>query len=89
MEDSKDSLETLIKEFNTREKSVVALFGGDGTLVGEWRKHRARKGGKAIIFFVEKISQYWDLNHYLSFSHPLHLLLPMIISVKYTIRWNR
>jgi len=44
-----DSLETLIEKFNTREKSAVALFGGDGTLVGEWRKHHVRKGGKALL----------------------------------------
>ena len=49
IEEGKDSLEQLIKEFNAKEKSVVALFGGDGTLVGEWRKYRSRKGGKCLL----------------------------------------
>lgn len=29
--------------------NVAVLYGGDGTLVGEWRKFHARKGGKLLL----------------------------------------
>lgn len=38
-----------IAEFEAANKNIAVLYGGDGTLVGEWRKFRARKGGKSIL----------------------------------------
>jgi len=29
--------------------NVAVLYGGDGTLVGEWRNHRSQKGGKLLL----------------------------------------
>lgn len=38
-----------ITKFEAANKNVVVLYGGDGTLVGEWRKFHARKGGKCLL----------------------------------------
>ena len=40
------TLKEAIDKFSARAKDIVVLYGGDGTLVGEWRKFRKRKGGK-------------------------------------------
>lgn len=47
MDDTK--LREDIARFEASNKNVVVLYGGDGTLVGEWRKHYARKGGKCLL----------------------------------------
>ena len=47
--DEKD-LKLEIDQFT--DSNVAVLYGGDGTLVGEWRKFRARKGGKKSILPV-------------------------------------
>ena len=47
MDDTK--LREDIAGFEASNKNVVVLYGGDGTLVGEWRKHYARKGGKCLL----------------------------------------
>ena len=47
MDDTK--LREDIARFEAANKNVVVLYGGDGTLVGEWRKHYARKGGKCLL----------------------------------------
>ena len=41
----KDALD----KFAIENKDIAVLYGGDGTLVGEWRKFRSRKGGKSIL----------------------------------------
>ena len=41
----KDALD----KFTIENKDIAVLYGGDGTLVGEWRKFRTRKGGKPIL----------------------------------------
>ena len=38
-----------IAKFEAANKNVAVLYGGDGTLVGEWRKYRVRKGGKCLL----------------------------------------
>lgn len=47
MDDTK--LREDIAKFEAANKNVAVLYGGDGTLVGEWRKHRSRKGGKCLL----------------------------------------
>ena len=41
----KDALD----KFAIENKDIAVLYGGDGTLVGEWRKFRTRKGGKPLL----------------------------------------
>lgn len=38
-----------VAKFEATNKNVAVLYGGDGTLVGEWRKFRTRKGGKCLL----------------------------------------
>lgn len=39
-----------LEKFTAREKSTLeVLYGGDGTLVGEWRKFSTRKGAKCLL----------------------------------------
>lgn len=42
-------LKEAIDKFLARTKDIAVLYGGDGTLVGEWRKFRTRKGGKCLL----------------------------------------
>lgn len=42
-------LKEAIDKFLARTKDIAILYGGDGTLVGEWRKFRTRKGGKCLL----------------------------------------
>lgn len=47
MDDTK--LKEGVAKFEAANKNVAVLYGGDGTLVGEWRKFHARKGGKCLL----------------------------------------
>lgn len=47
MDDTK--LKEGVVKFEAANKNVAVLYGGDGTLVGEWRKFRTRKGGKCLL----------------------------------------
>lgn len=49
MDNMEESLKDLITRFGNTSKDVAVLYGGDGTLVGEWRKHRSRKGGRCLL----------------------------------------
>lgn len=49
MDNMEESLKDLITKFGNINKDVAVLYGGDGTLVGEWRKHRSRKGGRCLL----------------------------------------
>lgn len=44
-----DRIKEALDKFATQSKDIAILYGGDGTLVGEWRKHRTRKGGKCLL----------------------------------------
>lgn len=48
MDDTK--LKEGIAKFEAANKNVAVLYGGDGTLVGEWRKFRTRKGSMTIKY---------------------------------------
>ena len=48
MENEKPFKDALDK-FAIENKDLAVLYGGDGTLVGEWRKFRSRKGAKPIL----------------------------------------
>jgi len=43
------TLKEAIDKFSARAKDIAVLYGGDGTLVGEWRKFRTRKGSKCLL----------------------------------------
>lgn len=43
------TLKEAIDKFSARARDIVVLYGGDGTLVGEWRKFRTRKGSKCLL----------------------------------------
>ena len=43
------TLKEAADKFSARNRDIAVLYGGDGTLVGEWRKHRSRKGGKSLL----------------------------------------
>ena len=47
MDDTK--LKEGVAKFEAANKNVAVLYGGDGTLVREWRKFHARKGGKCLL----------------------------------------
>ena len=44
-----DRIKEALDKFAAQSKDIAILYGGDGTLVGEWRKFRTRKGGKPIL----------------------------------------
>lgn len=44
-----DRIKEALDKFAAQRKDIAILYGGDGTLVGEWRKFRTRKGGKPIL----------------------------------------
>lgn len=44
-----DKIKEALDKFAAQSKDIAILYGGDGTLVGEWRKFRSRKGGKPIL----------------------------------------
>lgn len=44
-----DRIKEALDKFAAQRKDIAILYGGDGTLVGEWRKFRTRKGGKLIL----------------------------------------
>lgn len=44
-----DRIKESLDKFAAQSKDIAILYGGDGTLVGEWRKFRTRKGGKPIL----------------------------------------
>lgn len=43
------TLKEAIDKFSARVKDIAVIYGGDGTLVGEWRKFRSRKGSKCLL----------------------------------------
>lgn len=43
------TLKEAIDKFSARAKDIAVIYGGDGTLVGEWRKFRTRKGSKCLL----------------------------------------
>lgn len=44
-----DRIKEALDKFAAQSKDIAIFYGGDGTLVGEWRKFRTRKGGKPIL----------------------------------------
>lgn len=44
-----DRIKEALDKFAAQNKDIAILYGGDGTLVGEWRKFHTRKGGKPIL----------------------------------------
>lgn len=51
--EEKTRFEEALEKYAIENKSTTAiLYGGDGTLVGEWRKFRSRKGRNIIIIPV-------------------------------------
>ena len=46
MEKNEITFGEALNKFIVENKNIVVLYGGDGTLVGEWRKFRNRKCGK-------------------------------------------
>lgn len=44
-----DRIKEALDKFAVQRKDIAILYGGDGTLVGEWRKFRTRKGGKCLL----------------------------------------
>ena len=44
-----DRIKEALDKFAAQSKDIAILYGGDGTLVGEWRKYRSRKGGKCLL----------------------------------------
>lgn len=45
-----DAFKDLIKQFEAKNsKTLKVVYGGDGTLVGEWRKFHSQKSGKSIL----------------------------------------
>ena len=51
--EEKTRFEEALEKYAIENKSTTAiLYGGDGTLVGEWRKFRSRKSAKIVIIPV-------------------------------------
>ena len=44
-----DRIKEALDKFAVQSKDIAILYGGDGSLVGEWRKFRTRKGAKPIL----------------------------------------
>lgn len=46
---TENQLKAALDAFSAKNTDLAVLYGGDGTLVDEWRNFRSRKGGKPIL----------------------------------------